>query len=74
MSHVCLSLCVSDVSGLHWSSYPEGVSGLEVRMDGFNDKLHVLAHRVFKALATAQVRCPGGGGAELCRRAGHWAV
>lgn len=58
---VALSLCYfgtlphTDVAGLHWSSCPEGTSGLEVRMDGFNHKLGLLAAQVFRALATPQV-------------------
>lgn len=57
---------LADVAGLHWSSCPEGVCGLEVRMDGFSHKLHVLATRVFKALAGAQVWLGVGRAAAKC--------
>lgn len=47
--------CVADVAGLHWSSSSEGVAGLEVRLDGFSHKLHVLLERVFGCLAGCEV-------------------
>lgn len=53
---LCRVMLSADVAGLHWSVGPEGVCGLEVRLDGFSHKLHLLAARVFKALATAEVR------------------
>lgn len=47
---------LADVAGLHTSTSPEGVAGLEVRVDGFSHRLPELVGRVFAALAACEVR------------------
>lgn len=46
---------LADVAGLHYGLSPEGLAGVEVRLDGFSHKLSLLAERIFRALATAKV-------------------
>ena len=44
---------LADVAGLHYSLFPEGLGGIEVRIDGFSHKLPLLVARVFGSLAAA---------------------
>ncbi|KAG2444954.1 hypothetical protein HXX76_001690 [Chlamydomonas incerta] len=58
---------LADVAGLHYHTSPEGLAGMEFRVDGFSDKLPVLAARL--AAAFAELGAGGGLGAAL---AGHF--
>ncbi|KXZ55212.1 hypothetical protein GPECTOR_3g355 [Gonium pectorale] len=58
--HLCLRLLeealredayLADVAGLHYHTSPEGLAGLEFRVDGFNDKLGALLGRLTGQLA-----------------------
>lgn len=53
------SPCLSQFTppGLHYSTSPEGYSGIELRVDGFSHKLPVLARRLLDCTAACEVRC-----------------
>ncbi|KAG2448487.1 hypothetical protein HYH02_006378 [Chlamydomonas schloesseri] len=42
---------LADVAGLHYHTSPEGLAGMEFRVDGFSDKLPVLVRRLAGAFA-----------------------
>ena len=44
---------LADVAGLHYNISQEGVMGIEIKVEGFSDKIRVLASRIFETLATA---------------------
>ena len=43
---------LADVAGLHYSTSPEGLTGLEIRVDGFNHKLPLLTQRIFSTMVS----------------------
>ncbi|KAI8472962.1 MAG: Metalloenzyme, LuxS/M16 peptidase-like protein [Monoraphidium minutum] len=47
---------MADVAGLHYSTSPEGHSGVELRVDGFSHKLPVLAARLMDCATRCEVR------------------
>lgn len=52
----CVALPLSLFSaGLHYSTSPEGYSGVELRVDGFSHKLPVLAQRLLRCAAGCEV-------------------
>lgn len=46
----------ADVAGIHYSTSPEGVLGVELRVDGFSHKLPLLVQRIFSCLLVPEVR------------------
>ncbi|GFR39667.1 hypothetical protein Agub_g138, partial [Astrephomene gubernaculifera] len=56
---------LADVAGLHYATSPEGLAGMEFRVDGFSDKLGVLVGRLAGALtALGRVELGGKQGQE----------
>jgi secreted Zn-dependent insulinase-like peptidase len=53
---LCAVAYQADVAGLAVDGWPEGTAGVEVRLDGFSDKLPTLADAAFRALAAPA--CP----------------
>ncbi|KAF5827025.1 Metalloenzyme, LuxS/M16 peptidase-like protein [Dunaliella salina] len=43
---------LADVAGLHYHSSPEGMAGIEFKVEGFSHRLPLLAHRLLSSLAT----------------------
>ena len=52
---LCETAYLADVAGLQYDVSGEGLSGLDVKLHGFSDKLPALTDTVFKALAGFQV-------------------
>ena len=46
---------LADVAGLHYSIAQEGVMGIEIKLEGFSQKLSVLTNRLFSCLSRASV-------------------
>ena len=51
---LCQESYLADVASLHYSIWFEGVSGVDIKVDGFSDKLPLLAKFIFKTLAGLQ--------------------
>lgn len=53
--HTCPIFMLNSL-GLHYSTSPEGLSGVELRVDGFSHKLPVLMTKLLTTAATCEVR------------------
>jgi len=56
---VSLGTAPLPTTGLHYSTSPEGFSGVELRVDGFSHKLPVLARRLVECAAKCEVGVSG---------------
>ena len=55
---LCEMAYLADVAGLHYDMAPEGLAGIDIKVDGFSDKLPALTQTLFQSLASFKVRMP----------------
>lgn len=53
---LCETAYLADVAGLHYDVVAEGLAGIDIKVDGFSDKLPALTKTLFQSLASFQVK------------------
>ncbi|KAL0048825.1 hypothetical protein WJX82_000128 [Trebouxia sp. C0006] len=53
---LCETAYLADVAGLSYDMWPEGLAGIEIKVDGFSHKLPLLVNYVFQQLVTLKVQ------------------
>lgn len=53
---LCETAYLADVAGLHYDVVAEGLAGIDIKVDGFSDKLPALTQTLFQSLAGFQVK------------------